>query len=460
VSQPDLSNLSACTTDCLRAARSDDAGPGPPESYSAMMRGLAKARAKLPPLYRRAFVDPLVATLQDWGEAEFEQLVAAHSGADLFVFDFAQAVLQKGSGYRATATDAFQEVVSDLYDGFLGAEDRSHVKRPDRSVIPPLVKWGNPAWGPYTRPVDVAKEALGVEATIVSLPPAMARRGLLCWASLAHETAGHDILGADDGLPEELARVMRRALLAARAPGGLPAYWADRLEETASDVMGILNMGPAPAIALLALLRAYRGDARGPGRLLNDGRAADEHPADVLRGFLGAAVVRRLRFSDAAAWATAIETETMKDVAGITVLGRPLGVAAAKRSADVVAKAVMETPLDSLEHHALGEIQNWRDEDEAKVATLLTRLTAATPLPATFRPGVYAAHAVAAGVYAALRKGTSLSRTFGRMLAALQSMHDTNPAWGPLYVVHRGDVRPHPALDRLGGAKRRAGLSA
>jgi hypothetical protein len=32
------------------------------------------------------------------------------------MFDIAHSILQNGEGYQETATDAFQEVVSDLYD--------------------------------------------------------------------------------------------------------------------------------------------------------------------------------------------------------------------------------------------------------------------------------------------------------------------------------------------------------
>ena len=39
--------------------------------------------------------------------------------------------------------DGFQEVISDLYDGFLSAEDRRGVKEPDFETIPPLVKPGS-----------------------------------------------------------------------------------------------------------------------------------------------------------------------------------------------------------------------------------------------------------------------------------------------------------------------------
>src|SRR5205823_6254259 len=57
------------------------------------------------------------------------------------MFDIAQAILQNGEGFERIATDAFEEVVSDLYDGFLSAQDRAGMKMPDEVVLAPLVKW-------------------------------------------------------------------------------------------------------------------------------------------------------------------------------------------------------------------------------------------------------------------------------------------------------------------------------
>jgi hypothetical protein len=71
-------------------------------------------------------------------------------------------------------------------------------------------------------------------------------------------------------------------------------------------------------------------------------------------------------------------------------------------------------------------------------------------MPQSYPADVYAAHVVAAAVYAAFGKGSSPSKLFPRMLSALKTMHDTNPAWGPLYVVNRGDVQPDMAMDRIG----------
>jgi hypothetical protein len=33
-----------------------------------------------------------------------------------------------------------------------------------------------------------------------------------------------------------------------------------------------------------------------------------------------------------------------------------------------------------------------------------------------------------------------IPRLFARMLAVLDAIHDANPSWGPLYVVHPGDL--------------------
>lgn len=48
------------------------------------------------------------------------------------MLDIAQAILQNGEDYQKEATDGFQEVVSDLYDGFLSAADRRGLKPPDQ----------------------------------------------------------------------------------------------------------------------------------------------------------------------------------------------------------------------------------------------------------------------------------------------------------------------------------------
>ena len=102
----------------------------------------------------------------------------------------------------------------------------------------------------------------------------------------------------------------------------------------------------------------------------------------------------------------------------------------AKASAAAVARAIVKTRLAALDGHALGEIQDWRDRDEAIVAELRVALRDGRPAPAaaSTASGAYAAHAVAAGVYEAAA-GASPATTLDRMIGVLDAMHDRNPAW-------------------------------
>lgn len=437
-----LSNLAACTEDARVAALARDDGPPDPADFKTLRTRLDASRTSLPPLYLRAVYEPFVRTLDGLGAAGFKQVLDEdpdREGAARLMFDIAQAILQHGEGYAKPATGAFQEVVSDLYDGFLSAEDRHGVKPPDRGVVPPLVRWGSADAGPYTWPVT-ATVSFEVQAPIVSLPAANARAGLLAWSALAHETAGHDILAADDGLHDELVRLVREKLTAAKLGAGIADYWADRLEETASDVLGILNMGPAAAVGLIGYFRALNGAYSGKARLRNVGSKEDPHPADILRGWLGAETVRLLSFGGAKGWAEMLVAETDRDLGQVRLGNTPVTAAVAKRSAAVVARTIVQEKLESLERHAFGEIQDWRDADEEIVTALREALRSAKALPAKFGPGTYAAHAVAAAVIEAVQSKAELPKLTQRMVAALKVMHDKNASWGPLYVAHPGNV--------------------
>ena len=120
---------------------------------------------------------------------------------------------------------------------------------------------------------------------VVSVPPAHARFGLLAWSALGHETAGHDILHADTGLPEEISKAVQIALEEQGLKDGLPEYWSSRIDETASDVCGILNMGPAAGIGLIGYFRGLNKAFGGEPKLRNQG-GRGPHPADILRGYL------------------------------------------------------------------------------------------------------------------------------------------------------------------------------
>jgi hypothetical protein len=444
MSTPDLTNLAACAEDARLAALDTDPGPPNPTEFNSLRGRLVTAREHLPPLYRQEVADPLIAILNQLGRDGFTDLLINRPDLADILFDIAHTILQNGEGFAPRATDAFQEVVSDLYDGFLSAEDRVGVQPPDNAVIAPLVKWGNPDFGPYTFPLE-ATSIFGSGAALVSLPPSNTRRGIMAWAALGHETAGHDILRADDGLQQELAAAVFNGVNNARLGDHLARYWRDRIDETASDVMGILNMGPAAGIGLIAFFRGLNAAFTGVPKLRSNGPANDVHPADILRGYLAADTVRLLEFNDAAAWADAIEKETDNDVGTIRVAGQATTKENAKASAKAVAMAIVNTPMRSLENHSLGDIQNWRDRDEDIVAELVALIGTPGTVADNLERGFFAAHAVAAGVTAALAPNVNIDVIFNRMLDILKSMHDRNPSWGPLFVMHPGDLARHRA---------------
>ncbi|WP_241846077.1 hypothetical protein [Bacillus thuringiensis] len=397
-------------------------------------------RDKLPSLYQKAVFEPFMQKLNHIGQDGFNDILLRSDGTSQVMFDIIQAILQYGEGYNKKATRAFQEVVSDIYDGFLSNEDRTGVKRPDKSVIPPLVKWGNPDFGPYTIPVDGTSEAFGLQTGIVNLPPVNARRGVLAWGALGHETGGHDILHADTGLLKELSTSVFKELNNQNLNDGLPKYWASRIDETASDVLGILNMGPAAGIGLIGYFRGLRAASTGEPELSNDGPTKDPHPADILRGYLAASTVKLLSFDGAKNWADVITSETDKDLKEIILAGTQVSAEDARKSAEIVASVIAKSRLQVLGGHALSEIQNWKNTDEAIVQQLRSNLSVVNPLPNNFESSVFATHVVAASVVEALSSNGNLPVIFDRMLSMLNILHDANPSWGPLYITLPGNI--------------------
>ena len=428
-----LAGLAACVAEARAAAASPLTSPPDPTFFASLLARMEKASLKLPEAYRAAVAEPLRRALDGMGPGGFARILAVdpgRTGPARLLLDLCQAVLQRGEGYQARATAAFQEVVSDLYDGFLSAEDRRGVKPPDHGVTPPLVRWGPAETGPYTWPARVAA-TFDVGAAVVSLPAANASGGLLAWPALAHETAGHDILEADDGLREELARAVRKEVRSARIDPAVGTYWAERIDEAAADVLGVLNMGPAAAVGLVGYFRALNGVWRGTSSLRSAGAAEDPHPADIARAYLAAETVRLLSFRGAGPWADRLLAEADRDRDRIRFGDLPVTPEVARASAAAVARAIVSTRVRALEGKSLGEIQDWSDRDEAVVAALrpAMRETGARPPGERYAKGAYAAHAVAAAVYEAVAGGANPSRVQERMVAVLDAMHLRNPTW-------------------------------
>ena len=436
-----LAGLAACVEEARAAALSPQAGPPDPTFFASLRARLQKACTQLPEAYRSAVCDPLLRALDGMGPGGFARILAkdpARTGEARLLLDVAQAVLQSGEGYQARATSAFQEVVSDLYEGFLSAEDRRGVEPPDHGVTPPLVRWGRGETGPYTWPAT-ATATFDVKAAVVSLPAANGAGGLLAWPALAHETAGHDILAADDGLRAELARAVKKEVLSEKIDPAVAAYWSERVDEAAADVLGVLNMGPSAAVGMVGYFRALNGAWRGVAELRSAGREDDPHPADIARAYLAAETVRLLSFSGAERWADRLIAEADRDLGHVRLGDVAVSAGVARASAAAVAHAIVRTRVPALEGRSLGEIQDWRDRDEAIVATLRREMKddavkgrvagEGGAAPGKYVKGAYAAHAVAAAVYEAVAGGSSPAKVMGRMVGVLAAMHDRNPYW-------------------------------
>jgi len=444
----DISNLANCTNEVKQ-------NTGMPNTYQPLFttnyQNLLNAlqapniRASFPVIYQQSMLDPFVAFLKGLGQSTFQTIFTSQmlNGNQTFlkqmIPDASEALLDNSDIKVLRATNAFQEVISDLYDGFLADVNRVSretgrpIKPPDRGVLAPLVKWGNPEAGPYTWTGD-ATIGVQMKAAIVSLPPNVRLGGLLAWSALPHETAGHDILHADNGLLQELGNIVYNAIVTNMNNNTFLAnYWKQCIDETASDVLGLLNGGPTIGMGLVGYFRGLRA-----GTLSNIGYMppADAHPIDILRGILAARVVAQMPFTDAQAWANAIRQEVNKDLQTLMLIDPStnqriqLITENAVRSAEIVADTIMNTKLSSIEGHSLKEIQNWNEEDQRASEELGNLIVSGADLPANYKnSGYMAAHALAGAIIQAFKTGANIPMIFNRMLTVLDVMHQNNATW-------------------------------
>ncbi|MEO1469301.1 MAG: hypothetical protein AAFV86_09600 [Pseudomonadota bacterium] len=454
--------LTAMIDDAAGAIAAATEGPPDIVDHAQILFRLENAAEAFPPLYRGAMQAPLASIFRAIGRPGWHDVLRRDpqlQGIGLLGLDLVQSITQRQDGTEGAALAALQEMVSDLYDGFLSDADRKGVHPPDHSVIPPLIKWGRPNAGPYAWTAP-ATASYGCGAGVVNMPSAFARRGLAAWSALGHETAGHQILHADEGLHDDLAAAVHQRIQAASGEiadaaerAHLAAYWADRIDESASDVMGIVNMGPAAATGLLAYFRALGLLRTGERRLSAFGPAGGEHPAPLARGYLMAAALGLCSFEQGAGWKAILDEEVDADAPdqGASLAGRQVSKEMTRVSAGLAAEAILTAPMNALEGHALVEIQDWREHDH-RIVQLLTLqvMMGGRRLSPAAHDVVFAAHAVAAAVNAALING-DLATAHARMIETTAAMHATNAAWSPLVVGTPGNVEHPHVIDDGGG---------
>ena len=415
----------------------------------------------LPSLYQQVFLDPLKNLITN---EDYPTILRAlnHSGP---WNDWMASINQRVSGYQKNATHAFEESIADLYDGFLSMEERRGVKTPDHETVSPLVKWGNPNDGPYTWPADTGSR-IGLKMAVVNMPPAYSKNVAL-WAALGHETGGHDILHADDGLLGELAKTVETKILEKSSPSlkkqkvifngrKIPLvkfvadYWKNRIDETASDVCGILNLGPAAAVGLAVLLIPLRGN-----KLISYGYTDDVHPIDALRIYLAMDVISKIPDLDATiakSWVDSLQSVTDKYISdktkftlytitnGSEHLDATIPFQGMRELITVVADTIAFSPLNSLENHSLSEINTWSNSDESIMLQIANDFLNNKELSITEdNQTVYAAHIISAATIA-LANSADITNMTNLAINALNKLYDNNPVWRGFPVRFRSDT--------------------
>jgi hypothetical protein len=308
----------------------------------------------------KSLVDTLAGAVQDWVEPAYAQPLKR-----------------------------FEAVISNFYRSFLSREQRASISLPLIETVPPLVTFAPlPDQGPFTMPADDVEELIGVKIGVVSLPGSY-RAHPLTWTSLAHECGGHDVIHADPGLMDELARGV--ATLPG-LPSGIGRLWASWMDEAAADVYGLLNIGPSFAVNLAAFFSALRASApNSQSRLgpisnelpIKDGRPADVHPVDLLRVYLAMGVTAEQTGLTSAAktsWLLQLQEVAKEASGGVTTIDvvdvdsgqavQHLQLSAMAKAAQAVGGYIATAKLNALQGHSIQDIETWDDTDEAAAQTV------------------------------------------------------------------------------------------
>jgi hypothetical protein len=312
---------------------------------------------------------------------------------------------------------------------------------------------------------------------VVSLP-SVYRNDPILWASLAHETGGHDVIHSDRDLEPELAEDVRslfgvgdvqpgQGISHKQLQGLLWSFWID---ETAADVYGLLNIGPQFAVNLAMLLASLGGSPptiRTFSGVNQETGLIDEHPTDILRIHVAIGVVQSLRglsvatrqqyIADlqalalaCAGGATEVQLQGNLPVssepgAPIVQLNDSISLSIMQDGAVSVGALIANTKANALSGHNIQELETWDDLDEQVAQLIATALAAGTPVDDMGDD----AQILAGATVALTAKPKSYDQVNDLMKQALTTSFDRDPIWGA--------PRPHPIFVRTTIRKAKAG---
>jgi hypothetical protein len=454
---------------CERLAEIDLFGKAPPAppwgnrpTVPRVAAAINSGTSELPLVYRTGYVQPLRATLP--------ALIRRNRGqVEPFIAPIYEHAL---NSTVKPELGRFLAVISNLYRSFLDKTKRAKLNIKLNETLPPLAYFQNSGLdGPFTIPASDLQSDIQTAIGIVSLP-ATYRDDPLLFASLAHETGGHDVVHADDGLIDQLQQGIRGEFGGGPpAPGGqvspqqlqgfLWSYWMD---EAVADVYGVLNIGPQFALNLAAFFSALNAAGAkkfnqpipqlpslrtesGPRDPKHNDFQLDEHPTDLLRLDLAIGVIETLTgLADgakqqyianirqvaiaSAQGANQILLDGILPVdqhTGINLQQVKLPLADMQDAARKVGAFIATTKFAALDNHSIQDIETWDDLDEQAAQNIASKLLASEPIvnlgdDAQLLAGANAALLVNPDLYDAVTNALS---------DALDASFAQDPIWAP-----------------------------
>jgi uridine phosphorylase len=368
-------------------------------TFSKVNGLVTKAAPALPAVFQAAYVKPLETHMQSL----FARMDTSNPQEISFVETLTGAVYEHSIKAEAAPLRRFLAVISDLYLSFLGKAKRAHLNIPLKEVLPPLaVLQSDPSAGPFTVPVDQTSSMLKATVGVVSFPSSFGDHPLF-YASLAHETGGHDVIHADTSLMPQLRADVYKQFTGQEGAlfGLLWDYWMD---EAAADVYGLLNVGPtfgANLALLLAIFIAQMEKKRAGAPALRTQTGPDEngildvHPTDILRLSLAQGVITALTGLSAPTKNRYIaELDELGDLLApnattVEIVGnakvnsgksfnfnQSFSLSEMRQSARVVGAYIATAKFEALAGRSVQDIETWDDSDENTSYTIATAMRA------------------------------------------------------------------------------------
>ena len=433
-------------------------------ALSAILSGYAT----LPEKYHDIFVSPLKDLFTNHFDRVLKDIKNTRSPLEkkfqIPFRDYIEAIDHRKDGLLKKEEHAFQVVIDDLYAGYLDMTSRIGIKPPDNQIVPPLPRFSIAGQyiGPYTVAAnDTILHDYRIKMSIVTMGPAYAKN-IVLWGALAHECA-HDVTVADNGLLEECAQKVYSAIFSASELQGhaviyngisepfakrAAEVWKFWIYETVADIIGILNFGPASAIAFSSLVIPLKG-----GELSTRGKPDDSHPIDSLRIFMAGDLINEitsLNINIRNTWNNALLTITDNYISNKDKFSlgwdnplrgfRPtveFPFELMRLTTKIVAKTLCQGRLETLENHSLSEINTWADNDELISVRIADELIDNKEPSLESHEGeteVYPAHIISGAIYA-LMENTNISLITNLSISALSKYYDKHDTWNSYPLI-------------------------